>query len=363
MITCPQCQTSNPPSARFCMNCGSFLPLAAKPAADTRPPANLPPSAAGFTLPSEAAQQTTLPAADMARSGYLRYAKPTGQTGQLDATPTAAYTPPSTPPPTASQSQAALWMAQSSQPTGYYYPPPPTLQPVGSEQHSFGLYISAAVIALLVVLAAAWFLLWGLPSATNGAATRGGGSLAPTPAAPGGNPPAQGNGAPNLAACGAAQPTPTDAEQQAVVAAINASNEDQITALKSLNSDVLKNHTIGTELNNQIQDLQALQGQGVYEDARMECISFVSVHVTSATAATAMTVETWSGTIYDQKTNSQLGTEPANTMHETYTLVKQNGQWFVSNVVIVGQPNGQPGQPTPPDNSQLLGLQIADCRL
>ncbi len=352
MITCPQCQTTNPDSARFCMSCGSFLPLAAKPAAVTRPPANLPPSAAGFTPPSEAAQQTAIPAEDMARSGYLRYARPTGQTGQLEAAPSQGYIPPSTPPPVANQSQAAMWMAQNNQSTEYYYPPAPTLQPVSSDQHSFGLYISAAVIALLVVLAAAWFLLWGLPAATNGATPRGSGSLAPTPAAPSALPPAQGNGAPNLAACGAAKPTPTDADQQAVVNTINASNQDQITALKSLKTDVLKNHTVGTELNNQIQDLQALQGQGVYEVAKLDCINFVSVQVTNATAATAMTVETWSGTIYDQKTNSQLGTEPANSLHETYQLVKQNGQWFVSNVVITGQSNGQPRQPTPPDNSQ-----------
>lgn len=350
MITCPQCQSSNPASARFCMSCGSFLPLAVNPVADTRPPASLPPSAVGFTPPSEAAQQTGLAPQEMARSGYLRYTKPAGQTDQLATTTVSDYIPPSTPSNPAPQSQAAMWMAQSNQ-SGYYYPPPPTLAPANT-QSSFGLYIGAAVIALIVMLAAAWFLLWGLPAGTGGAA-QGGSSLAPTPVAPGINPPAQGNNVPNLAACGAAQPTPTDATQQAVISTINASNQDQIEALKTLKTDVLKNHTIGAELNSQIKGVQTLQSQGVYEDAKMECINFVSVTIDSATTATARTVETWSGIIHDKSSNRQAP-EPANTMHETYHLVKQNGQWFVGKVDIVGQQQqpGQPGQPTPPDNSQ-----------
>lgn len=341
MITCPQCHTSNPPSARFCMNCGSFLPLVSDSAANSYPPASPPPSTQGFIPPSEAAQQTGLPPQELGRSGYLRYTRPAGQ---LDATPVQGYALPTTPPPTAPQSQAAMWMTQGAQPD-YYYPPPPTLEPVTTQQGSFGLYLIALIIALATVGAAVWFLLWGMPPAAGGSA-KSGGSLAPTPTAPG-NAPLGGN-ALNPTACSAPKPTPQDADQQAIIAAINGSNQDQIDSLKTLKTDVLKNHTTGQELSKHIQDVQDLQSKGFYYEAKLECIDVTEVKINSATDATAQTVESWSGTLYDKNTNRKLATQAAMTMHETYHFVKQNGQWLVSKVDIVEEQN----PPPTPDNTQ-----------
>lgn len=335
------------------MNCGSFLPLA-----DQQPtqanllyPAAGPP-AASFVPPSEAARQTGGLNASPPENGYLRYARPTGQTDQLTVTPPAGYiasdapqpryTAPIAPPNAAPQSQAAMWMSDNAGPE-YYYPPTKTATVV-QQQSSFGLYIAAAIVALIVVAGAAGFLLWGLPGNAANGTSGGSANSAPgaaTPAAPN----AQSGAAGAIQKCNGQQ-----ADCLAVKAAIDGSNQDQIDSLKTLKTDSLKNHTTGSELNNHIQDVMDLQSKGLYYDTKLEHIDYLDVTIVSDSEATAKTVESWSGKLYDQKTNQLLGSQPATTLHETYHFVKQNGNWLVDKVTIAE--DQQNGQPTPPDNSQ-----------
>ncbi len=341
-MTCPQCHTTNLATARFCMNCGAWLPLFSTAApvnppvysrpdpppgdypaapsdyptiANQSPPPSeyaplIPPaSGQGFTPPSEAAQQTGYPA----EQGYLRYARPAGQvsTGPLTAPSYAA-------PP----SQAAAWMQQAN-PPAYFYPPSPP--PLVEQRSSFVMYITLAMVALLVMLGVSGYLLWGLT----------------------------GQSSPSVGVSGGANALPgrdaQDAERKAIVDAINGSNQAQIDSQRTLSIDPLKQYTTGEEYQKQIDQVRQYQAQGVYFKLKLDSIQLSNVKVISDTEARANSVEQWSGDAYSVKNDRLLGHQNAMTLHETYYLVKKDGQWMVYKVEIQEEKNPTPN---PNDNSQ-----------
>jgi hypothetical protein len=132
---------------------------------------------------------------------------------------------------------------------------------------------------------------------------------------------------------------------------IKQSNDEQITAWRNLDTEVLKGTRTGQVLQDNVQAVQDLKNSNMYAIPVNKSIQFGEINVTGDTA-TAKTVEVWTVTFYSKDGNKVVNSTGPDTLYETYHLVKQDGKWLVSTLDIVQNPTpGAPGTPGAGSNS------------
>lgn len=134
-------------------------------------------------------------------------------------------------------------------------------------------------------------------------------------------------------------------DEDSVKAVIQQSNQAQISAWHNLDTSALKNTYTGQVLQDNVQQVQKLQQQHLYAIPVNQSLQFSSVNVQGDTAI-VQTVEVWSVTFYDQQTNKVASSDPTQTLHETYHLVKQNGAWLIDQLTIAESQNQNSPNPT-----------------
>jgi hypothetical protein len=134
-------------------------------------------------------------------------------------------------------------------------------------------------------------------------------------------------------------------EEDKVKEVIRVSNENQITAWKDLNEDILKKSYTGKALSENVamvRDLRANKIHAVPVNSRLDILS-VAIN---GDKATAHTLEVWTVAFYSQTDNKKVGDRGPDTLKETYFLVKENGSWYINDLVIENDQQPTPGGDT-----------------
>lgn len=310
--TCSQCGFVNRATNRFCSNCG--VTLVPAPDATT----------------STSAEVVSKPAAEATTYKVQTWDAPEA----IVAPPTSLPSEPSLQKPTflpyGSQASAESVSVAPAPVTpdhgevGTYAPYSPGAARKMEEQKPERSWlmpslVGAALLVLLLVVAGGFLLL--SPKNTSVA-----NSNSSTP---------QGQKTPSGAT--------TDADQ--IKDVINRSNDEQITAWRTLDTEVLKGTRTGQVLAENIQAVEELRRKGMYAVPANKSIEFGEIKVNGDTA-TAETTEVWTVTFYSKGDDKVVLATGPDTLHETYHLVKQDGKWLVSSLDIVQDPQTPPGTPT-----------------
>ncbi|MEO8286362.1 MAG: zinc-ribbon domain-containing protein [Chloroflexota bacterium] len=330
--TCPKCGFLNRATNRFCSNCGvTLVPVTDAPTDTTASASTAPPTRTG---------------ADGQPVTYVvqRWDAPEGIVDPPVATPkTPGDTPPMptfapysgyTPDTPTSSHQTPPVLGQPTQPTG------PTMMGVSrTEGGTYAPYSadaerklekqkperawllpSVAVASLLVlILVGIGGYLWLMPR-SGGTGTN-------------------------------AQTVPSNAttDEGKIQDVIRRSNDEQITAWRTLDTEILKGTRTGQVLIENIQAVEELKNKQMYAIPENKSLVFGDIQINGNTA-TAKTVEVWTVTFYSKSDNKVVLATGPDKLHETYHLVKQGDQWLVSTLDIErdGTP-GTPGTPTTGD--------------
>jgi len=334
-MQCPTCQSNNPAYARFCATCGTPF---------TEGEAGLVAEAASAT-PLPTGQQFAGPVAPVDAPFISK--RNTDKLADRDQ-PAPVFVPPSLeasfgPLPASSLVDGGLGPNPTylaSQPTQPYQPYPaqapqgsyqPALssfdaqpvqlyQPAQVGRSNFGLWVGLLLLLLVVLGSLAGYLIIGKDTATLVAV------------------------APASSATPAALPTTNQSvvtlgdgakgtDKQVIVKLINDSNAAQTQAMRTLDGAALKQFYSGDEYDKNNKILETLRTNDAYAIQKLEKIKINDVTI-DGDKATAHTVEVWSRDIYTSA-GKLVKSEAAQTLHETYTCVKQNGKWLVSVVDIV----------------------------
>jgi hypothetical protein len=282
---CPNCQAENTEDSRFCARCGTPLEV---------------PAAWGRSVPGEDAANTAI-FAPTARSGDAP--------GPISGAPVA---PPAWAPPT------ATWSAQPSYPpalpaTASLAPANQGPRPAQPPARKLNWWIIGAVAAgagfflLALGALAAVTLVRQSPAVSRSTAPAVGGSL--------------------------------DAQ---IRAAVEASNNAQIEALRTLDPKVLDNAVIGKARSDNLAMIAALQQQGVYAEATLNHIEYRAARAQDADHATIRTVESWTTTYYRRSDKRAVNRRTSTGLDEIYYLVRQDGKWIVEQIDI-RDANATPG--------------------
>ena len=248
-------------------------------------------------------------------------------TGAADG-PAAAATPPATVSPAGAAGPSAPVAGPR-----YEYAPPPAPGP--SPNTPVGRTIAAApvhprlrwligalaaggALLLVVALAVAWSVL--------GPRLQAGSTTAPASSGPA---PAAGS---------------LDAQARA---AVDASNQAQIAALRAVSTDPLRGAVIGQALQDNLALVSSLQSQGLYAVSELKRIDYQPAQQVDATHATIRTTESWVTTFYRSDNKQQAGQDTSNNLSELYHLTLLDGKWVVAQVDI-HNPNATPA----PGNTQ-----------
>jgi hypothetical protein len=132
-------------------------------------------------------------------------------------------------------------------------------------------------------------------------------------------------------------------DEDTIKAVIKQSNDEQITAWRTLDTEVLKGTRTGQVLTENIQAVQELQNKGMYAIPENKSLVYGEIKVNGDTA-TAKTVEVWTVTFYTKSDGKVVLATGPDTLQETYYLVKQNGKWLVNSLDI--QKQNAPGTPS-----------------
>jgi hypothetical protein len=305
--TCPNCGFVNRATNRFCSNCGVTLVSAptagdaaptATPASDTQPvtykvqtwdapdavietPAVVPPEA---DVPS--------PPAFLPYGGY---------------TPPAAKSPVAPSPVSPARSEGGMYAPYSTDAARKLE--------TQKSQRSWLVPSVAAAGLLLVVLLVVGGILWLAPkNAVSTKSTDGSSS----------------------------QSVPTGAnDEETIKNVIKQSNDEQILAWRTLDTEVLKGTRTGQVLSENIQAVQELQSKKMFAIPVNKSLEFGEVKV-DGDKATAKTVEVWTVTFYAKDDGKVVLATGPDTLQETYYLVKQDGKWLVSSLDILKVDTGTP---------------------
>jgi hypothetical protein len=180
--------------------------------------------------------------------------------------------------------------------------------------------VGAAAILLLVLIVVGGYLLLAPKSGSTASGNAGNTS---------------GQTAPSNPTSGSGSTSGSDADT--IKNVIKQSNDEQITAWRNLDTEVLKGTRTGQVLQDNIQAVQQLKDSNRYAIPVNKSLQFGEINVNGDTA-TAKTVEVWTVTFYSKTDNQVVGTQGPDTLYETYHLVKQNGKWLVSGLDFVQNP-------------------------
>jgi hypothetical protein len=87
--------------------------------------------------------------------------------------------------------------------------------------------------------------------------------------------------------------------------------------------------------------VQELKQKNMYAVPENKRLDILDVKV-EGDSATVRTLEVWTVTFYKSGDNTPIQSKGPDTLTETYYMVKQNGAWYVSRLVI----DQNPGTPT-----------------
>jgi hypothetical protein len=287
-LTCPNCGAANSRADNFCWRCGT--PLKAEAAA------------ARVTPPSVSAPGRPTGESQTPRSEYI-YGGP-GAGNPFVGTPV----PPPMTPPSAFPPPAQSWQ--------------PTLAPVGRTSRS-------PVVGALAIGGAVLLLLLGIGAVFLAGNLRPQAAVMPTPDV-------------SVPAPAVGGYQPANADERAVIAAVEANNAAQITALRTLDPHALDGTMTGQALKDNQTMIQDLQSRGLYQVARLIRIDYQQPRFIGTDQASIRTVEQWESTIYQRSNTTEAGSQPPQTLHEIYYLTRTNGQWIVDQVDIQEEQQGTP---------------------
>ena len=309
--TCPNCGSPNREGYRFCSTCGARLdaPEAAQP--DQVGDASATPQ---YTVQSWEEKVVSDPASNVAGGPAVP---------ETPAYP--ARSVPSPPPPYAST--AAGYEARDMPPVEADRKGEATYAPYtesaarhiesGPANRSWLVPVIVVSGLLLVLLAGMAIFLFFSPNnvTVSSPDSRGGLAAVPTP----------------TQTCPMPQnPTPEDEVKHVVCV----SNEEQIKALKELNTEILKGSRTGSALNENIELVEQLKQKRLYGEPVNLQLDILAVQV-DGDKATIKTYEVWTVTFYKLDDSTVVQTRGPDKYNETYHLVKQDGKWLIESVDFV----------------------------
>jgi hypothetical protein len=122
-------------------------------------------------------------------------------------------------------------------------------------------------------------------------------------------------------------PSSSSSEDQ-VINVIRRFNADQTRAMRDLELDILRPTSAGQWLEWQEIYMNELINQNLYEVQQQQDFEVLSVTV-SEDEAQVITRETWRTAKYDRTTNACRYHQPQFTTQQTYTLVRERGNWKI----------------------------------
>lgn len=186
--------------------------------------------------------------------------------------------------------------------------------------------IAAAGILLALLVGITIYLLAANPTRTPGSQLASGQDLPPQSSTP------QPFVLPQQVSLPCKAPRDSSVEQ-AIVYTVCRSSEEQITAWRDLNTEILSGTRTGVELENNIKQIRLFQANKQYADPKLHQLIILSL-TQDATTATVTTSEIWSVTTYRSVDNAIVQQTGPTTYSETYHMVNQNGKWLLDKVDI-----------------------------
>lgn len=114
-----------------------------------------------------------------------------------------------------------------------------------------------------------------------------------------------------------------------VVNVVRRFNADQTVAVRELNADILRATATGKWLRLQINYIERLRQQNLYEVQQQQGFTIISVRVQEGVAK-VVTQEIWRTAKFDRDTNQCKYHQPLFTTTQTYTLVKEGESWKIT---------------------------------
>jgi hypothetical protein len=194
--------------------------------------------------------------------------------------------------------------------------------------------IGLSVVLLILVAVAGYLWLSGRDNTAGGTPSTSG-QVAPTVGS-------EAQGTP-LTNCQSAPGGGSD--EEIIKEVIRKSNDEQIQAWRELNTDVLYCTRIDQVLEENIQAVKQLREQNMYAVPVNHRLDFGKITI-NGDQATAETVEEWTVTFYRKSDDKMVEKDGPRLLSEVYYLVKQDGKWLISELVIenVPQQTPEPGQ-------------------
>jgi hypothetical protein len=327
---CPNCGTVNRSASRFCSNCGAALAALAVDGPNVSDAQQGEAQGTAPEGPSEPGVASGAPPREGVAEGATYVVR--RWEGEPDPSPSEAPTLPI----------GASTSADEAFPA--YIPPPLPTRQRQEEQLEPGLAVrrggeayapySAEAVASIedsrrgrswlvpVIVVAALSL--GLLGAVSGYLLLQGRGTSPQAV----------SGQPTKTGTGPMDPLPPNAsEEDKVKQVVRQSNEEQITAWRELDTEVLKGTRIGDVLKENIEMVEALKAHGMYAIPENQRLDILEVKIQGDTA-TVRTIEVWTVSFYKRSDNSLIEAKGPDTFTETYYLVKQDGKWMVNKLDI-----------------------------
>jgi hypothetical protein len=152
----------------------------------------------------------------------------------------------------------------------------------------------------------------------------------------------RGDGAPGGTPSGNGQVAPSGgSEEEIIKEVIRKSNDEQIQAWRELNTDVLRGTRTGQVLQENIDAVEQLRARDMYAVPVNHRLEFGKITI-NGDEATAETIEEWTVTFYQKSDDKMIEKDGPRTLSEVYFLVKVDGKWLISELIITDAP-----EPTP----------------
>lgn len=114
-----------------------------------------------------------------------------------------------------------------------------------------------------------------------------------------------------------------------VINVVRRFNADQTVAVRELNADLLRATATGKWLRLQVNYIEQLRRQNLYEVQQQQGFTVIAVRVRGGTA-TVVTQEIWRTAKFDRDTHQCKYHQPLFTTTQTYTLVKEGDSWKIT---------------------------------